>query len=312
MDIPRGIKLRHLEAFLAVAELQAISAAARRQNISQPALSKTIAELEMLLGTSLFDRAGRRTLLSAAGETFREYALNALQNLEAGCQALAGKASGSSLSVGLLPTVAGGFFPLVALNFARQSEDARISVITGPHNYLMEQLRAGRIDLMVGRMPSARDMSGLQFEYLYEEPILLVGRAGHPGEGDDATTAARRFPLILPNAGAIIREPVDDFLTAIGLTRRDPSFETVSLPFARYLLEHSDMVWFISRGVVARELENGELISFPFGDHDMAGAVGLTMRSSPANAHIERLTRLLHRRANESAAPAGPSTTTRL
>ncbi|XHB98470.1 LysR substrate-binding domain-containing protein [Nitratireductor sp. ac15] len=178
------------------------------------------------------------------------HALSALQNLEAGVRSLSGGAAVDLVKVGVLPTVAGGFFPSVALDFAQARPQARIGVITGPNRYLIEMLRGGKIDLMVGRMPSARDMPGLSFEYLYEEPILLVARTGHPALQRPAREALSGFPLILPNPGAIIRETVDRYLAAMGLSDIAPTFETVALPVALLLLERSDMLWFISRGVV--------------------------------------------------------------
>jgi LysR family pca operon transcriptional activator len=57
MAIPNGIRLRHLDAFLAVCEKGTISGAAKARHISQPALSKTIGELEKLLNATLFNRA---------------------------------------------------------------------------------------------------------------------------------------------------------------------------------------------------------------------------------------------------------------
>jgi len=301
MDIPKGIKLRHIAAFLDISGEGTISGAARRQNISQPALSKTIAELETMLAVTLFDRAGRRTILTAHGETFRRYALSAVQSLETGCRALGGGGRTDMVSVGVLPTVAGGFFPAVALDFAETRPEARISIMTGPNSYLLECLRSGVIDLMVGRLPSARDMPGLQFEYLFEEPITLVGRAGHPMLGHSISEVLLKCPLILPNPGAIIRHAVDDYLNAAGISNPRPAFETVSLPFARGLLERSDMLWFISRGVVARELETGELVAFDLQAQQMSGAVGLTTKFSPEkNTHVDFLVTLLHRRATVS------------
>ncbi len=297
------MKLRHLEAFLAVSQNGNISAAARARNVSQPALSKTITELELLLNAKLFDRAGRRAVLTPAGEAFRIHALAAVQSLEAGVRDLSGRPVEGLVKVGVLPTVAGGFFPSVALAFSQARPGARIGVITGPNRYLIDMLRSGGIDLMVGRMPSARDMPGLAFEYLYDEPILLVAREGHPALSLPPREALSTYPLILPNPGAIIRETVDRYLSAMGLSGIVPAFETVALPVALSLLEQSDMLWFISRGVAERELRQGTLSSLPLKTDYMAGAVGLTRKftfgeDSPADL----LARLLHRRAEEVAA----------
>ncbi|MCR9283361.1 HTH-type transcriptional regulator CynR [Labrenzia sp. THAF191b] len=300
MNIPPGLKLRHIEAFLAVARSGTISAAARVRNVSQPALSKTVNELETILGTALFERTGRRAILTPAGEGFRAHALAALQSLEAGVRDLSGKVPVGLVKVGVLPTVAGGFFPTVALDYHRTHRDARVGIITGPNRYLLEMLRSGGIDFMVGRMPSAKNMPGLTFEHLYDEPVLLVARADHPALAMPAPKALTTFPLIAPNPGAIIRQIVDQYLVAQGLSGLVPAFETVALPLALSLVEQSDMLWFISRGVVERELRRGTLAAIELRSDYMAGSVGITRRftfneDSPADL----LARLLHKRAEE-------------
>ncbi|MBN9888305.1 LysR substrate-binding domain-containing protein [Salipiger abyssi] len=303
MNIPNGLKLRHLEAFLTVAQAGTISAAARLRNVSQPALSKTISELEALLGAQLFERTGRRAVLTPAGENFRAHARASLQSLEAGVRDLSGQAAAGLVKVGVLPTVAGGFFPSVALAFSQARPDARIGIVTGPNRYLLDRLRGGKIDLMVGRMPQAADMPGLSFEYLYDEPILLVARAGHPALDLPVEEALLRYPLILPNPGAIIRQNVNQYLAAMGLSDVAPVFETVALPAALTLLEHSEMLWFISRGVVERELARGSLAALDLRSEYMAGAVGLTRKFTfDENSPADLLARLLHRRAKEDAA----------
>lgn len=304
MSIPSGLKLRHLDAFLDVARHGNISAAARARNVSQPALSKTISDLEALVGTALFTRVGRRTALTAAGDTLHTHALAVRRNLEAAVGGVSGQAAGGQVKVGVLPTVAGSFFPSVALEFSQSSTDALVTTITGPNNTLMTMLRAGKIDLMVGRMPMARDMPGLAFEFLYEEPILLVARPGHPAADWTAKRALDAYPLILPNSGAIIRQNVSQYLSAQGLTDKRPQFETVALPVALALLEQSDLLWFISRGVVERELRAGLLTSIPLHSDYMSGAIGLTRKFTfDENSPADRLARLLHRRAQEIVAP---------
>lgn len=298
------MKLRHLEAFLTVAQSGTISAAARARNVSQPALSKTISELETLLGAQLFERTGRRAVLTPAGEAFRRHALSSLQSLEAGVRVLKGGARTDVVKVGVLPTVASGLFPTAALEFSRLRPDARIAVITGPNRYLIERMRSGGLDLVVGRMGPANEMAGLSFEYLYDETVYLVARKDHPGRALPPVEALRRYPVILPNPGSIIRQQVMQYLIATGLTDSlSVRFETVARPVGLQLVEQSDMFWFISRGVVERELSEGRLATLDLGVDYMTGAVGLTRkfdftRDSPADF----LAGLLHRRAKDFSA----------
>ena len=295
MSIPHGLKLRHVRGFLAVAEAGSVSEAARSLHVSQPALSKTIADTEQALEQVLFDRSGRRMTLPAAGALFRRYASDAVKSLEAGTIALNGENRSTNISVGVLPTVAGRLFPSVAKDFVELRPDATVSVTTGPHGFLLDRLRQGAIDLIVGRMPTPDEMVGLNFEFLYNDPIELVARADHPSLETGVARALSANPVILPTRESIIRKIVDGFLNAQGLSAIKPRLETVSLSLSLPLLLSSDMLWFISRGVVGRELTSGNLATFDLGAGYMSGAVGITQkRSENEESNINDLIELLH------------------
>ena len=69
------IKLRHLRAFLAVADTGSVTAAADRIGVSKPALFKAMSEFQTMLNGTLLERSGRRTTLSKISEAFRKHAL---------------------------------------------------------------------------------------------------------------------------------------------------------------------------------------------------------------------------------------------
>ena len=112
------IRLRHLRCFLETAKLGSLSAAANALNVSQPAASKTLRELENILGKRLFDRSHRRLILTAEGHVFQQHAgagmiaLTRAQDLVKGTPA-----AFTRLSVGVLPTAATSLMPRAALNF---------------------------------------------------------------------------------------------------------------------------------------------------------------------------------------------------
>lgn len=299
-----AIKLRHIRAFLDIASEGNLSAAARRQGISQPALSRTLAELEDLLAVSLFRRERRRLVLTGEGAVFRRHASIGLQALEAGAAALRPGGGGDTIRVGILPTAATRLFPRVALRFRAVQPDTILTIETGPHSYLMRLLREGDIDLMIGRMPVAEEMAGLAFEHLYEEEIVLVARAGHPLATEPLPALLKAVPLILPPEGALIRRSVDDYLASLGLPGIRPAFETVALAVGRGILAGSEAVWFISRGVVADEMDRGDLIVLHTGTRFLSGSVGITRRQSgPVVQGLDLLMRLCQ---DGSAQDQGP------
>lgn len=299
-----GIKLRHIRAFLDIASEGGMSAAARAQGITQPALSRTLAELEDMLGQQLYLRQGRRLVLTDGGKLFRRHAALAIEALDAGAAALH-PSTGGALRVGVLPTAATRVFPRVVLRFRALHPEIVLAVETGPHHHLIRLLREGRIDVMIGRMPDVSEMPGLRFEHLYEEDVILIGRAGHPLAKRPLPEALTHSPLILPPSTALIRRTVDDYLASLGLTGVVPAVETVSLAVGRGICLVSDALWFISRGVIAEELERGLLQELPVHARFLSGAVGITRRASAAAPGLATLEEVARAIGNQMPEPGG-------
>jgi LysR family pca operon transcriptional activator len=183
------------------------------------------------------------------------------------------------LAVGVLPTVATRIMPRAALAFAAAVPGGSLGIITGPNWLLLSQLREGALELVVGRLAAPAEMTGLVFEQLYVEPVVAVVRPGHPLIEAPAGGFAR-FPLVLPPPGAVIRPVVEQYFLSLGQEPPEAPVETVSLAVGRGLVQASDAVWFISRGVVGEELERGTLVALDLGGL-VAGPVGLTRRAGP-------------------------------
>jgi len=278
------LRLRHLRCFLETARTGRLGAAAEALHVSQPAASKTLRELEEILGVALFDRSGRRLVLTPAGALFQQHAGNAMLELDR-AQDLARTAPTrvTKLTVGVLPTAATSVFPRAALAFNRAFPNCVLRVSTGPNWLLLSQLREGALDLVVGRMPGPDQMTGLAFRQLYTERVVLVVRPGHPlGEGVDLASGLGSYPLLVPPSGAVIAPAVQSYLLSIGLQNVQPAFESVSLAFGRKVVQDSDTVWFISEGVVAEEVRLGTLRALNPGTELLAGLVGICQRAQAA------------------------------
>jgi LysR family pca operon transcriptional activator len=276
------ISYRHVRCFLEVARLSSVGQAAEVLAISQPAVSKTLRELEERVGVPLFERSGRRLRLNVAGHRFQTHAGQSLAEIERGLRAIS--QAGSALDpvvVGVLPTVATEVMPRAALAFARMVPDGTLRVSTGPNWMLLSQLREARLDLVVGRLAAPDVMAGLVFEQLFTEKVAAIVRPGHPLAADPSV-AVTDFPLIAPPPGAIIRPLVEQFFLSLGHEMPRPRVETVSLALGRGLVQRSDAVWFISKGVVAAELAQGTLAAPDLAGLPSAGPVGITLRAGAA------------------------------
>ena len=176
------IRLRHLACFVAVAQERTLARAAARLHLSQPAVSKTIAELEELAGRRLVERGRAGTQLTPAGEEFLRYAADVTQALESAAAALTGAAAPvtPTLRVAALPTVAGGLLAQALARLRERRPHAGVSVWLGGNPELLAALKAGEIDVAVGRMAEPAMMQGIAFELLYAESLAVVTRPEHP------------------------------------------------------------------------------------------------------------------------------------
>jgi LysR family pca operon transcriptional activator len=165
--------------------------------------------------------------------------------------------------------------------FLAEHTGSRVKIVTGENAVLLEQLRVGDLDLVVGRLSGADKMAGFSFEHLYSEPVVFAVRPGHPllGSKTSLFAALGNYVIIMPTKGSIIRPIVENFLVANGVASLPHQIETVSDSFGRAFVRSSDAVWIISRGVVASDVGEGFLAMLPIEASETKGPVGLTMRA---------------------------------
>ncbi|AIR91040.1 pca operon transcription factor PcaQ [Pseudomonas cremoricolorata] len=291
MSIDNRIKFRHLQCFLEVARLGSLARAANRLAVSPPAVSKTLKELEDVLGTQLFARSKGGAELTAAGRDFQRYAGPCVQALREGVERLHdAEARTSSVRLGVLSTAEGGFLPEVVRRLHERHAALILSVVTGPSSYLLSQLRLGELDLVVGRMADSPDIQGLTFEHLYNEPLTLVVRAAHPllDEPFDPSALAR-YPLVLPIAGTTIRKRIDSLFIEQGLHLPQRRLETLSLSLGRRYVDDSDALWVAPIDAVRMALASGELVELAPQLREAGGSVGICSNTTlPLSLSAER------------------------
>src|SRR3982751_4791972 len=176
------LKTRQLMLLTAICDEGNIHRAAEILNMSQPAASKLLKDLEDMLGVSLFERQPRGMRPNWYGETMIRHARIALSSLrEAGQEIDALKAGLSGyVSLGAITGPALSLIPQAIMIVARENPKLRVELHVESSNVLIEQLAQGKIDIMIGRLFERQDKTGLRYERLAEEPVAAVGRPGHP------------------------------------------------------------------------------------------------------------------------------------
>ncbi|KAA9383684.1 pca operon transcription factor PcaQ [Neorhizobium galegae] len=277
------VKFRHLHTFVEVARQKSVVKAAEILHVSQPAVTKTIRELEEALGVAMFERDGRGIRITRYGEVFLRHAGAALTALRHGMDSVSQELFDSAppVRIGALPTVSTRVMPRAMTLFLAEKTGSRIKIVTGDNAVLMEQLRVGDLDLVVGRLALPEKMTGLSFEHLYSEQVVFTVRTGHPllDTKRSIFEGFADYPVLMPTRESIIRPSVEQFLIANGVASLPTQVETVSDAFGRAFVRSSDAIWIISTGVVAADIEDGVLATLPIDTSETRGPVGLTIRA---------------------------------
>jgi LysR family pca operon transcriptional activator len=258
------IRLRHLQCFLAVAQGGNLRRAAQALAITQPAVTKTLHELEDMLGTPLFVRGRKGALLTPEAELFLPHARASMAALGHAVDSVLKAPAEAPLRIGMLPTLGPSFMPAVLQRFAAQRPQALVRLHTGRNKQLIELLRQRELDVVVGRLSDPDAMLGVTFEHLYAEPLVVVIRSGHPlGAAGPDLAGLGAWPLVLPLAGTMIRQLADSFLERHGVQPQAGVIETLDTSLARALLLSGDAVWFTPLGAARPELEAGRCARLP-------------------------------------------------
>lgn len=280
-EIP--VKFRHLRTLMEVARQLSVGKAAEVLHVSQPAVTKTLRELEGMVGATLVERDGRGIRLTRFGEVFLQHAGASLAAVQRGIDSVARERanSGPPIRIGALPTVSARVMPATIERFLALKTGHPVKIFTGENMVLLEQLRLGQLDLVVGRLAAPELMAGLSFKHLYTEQVVFAVRHSHPllvGRHFDFARI-RDYTVLMPTRGSVIRPHVESFLVGHGIADFPSEIETVSDSFGRAMVRQSDAIWIISEGVVAPDIAAGTLAMLPVDTSETRGAVGLTMRA---------------------------------
>ncbi|HDU3681697.1 TPA: LysR family transcriptional regulator [Klebsiella aerogenes] len=275
------IRLRHLHTFVAVAQQGTLGRAAETLNLSQPALSKTLNELEQLTGTRLFERGRLGAQLTLVGEQFLTHAVKVLDALNTAGQALNRKEGMNSdvVRIGALPTAALGILPTVIGQFHKQQKDITLQVATMNNTMLLAGLKSGDVDIGIGRMSDPELMSGLNYELLFLESLKLVVRPGHPLLQETVTLSrVMEWPVVVSPKGTIPRQNAETLLQSQGCKIPPGCIETLSASLSRQLTVDYDYVWFVPSGAVKDDLRRGLLTSLPIATEGAGEPIGILTR----------------------------------
>ena len=176
------MRLSQLHAFVAVVESGSLRAAARAIGVSQPAITKSIRQLEEELHVPLLQRNARGASMTPAGKAFLARAKviqTELRRAEDDLQSFRGGAAGA-VAFGIAPQTCMALVPDAVQQFRRRFPTARMRIVEGVPSGLLPQLRDGTLDFIVGMGSTHAGGAGVRFKPLFRPSLVVAARKGHP------------------------------------------------------------------------------------------------------------------------------------
>lgn len=255
------LNLHHLRLFRAVATEQSLTAAARRLNLSQSALSTQIRILEQSLGHDLFERRGRGLVLTEAGRIALDHAdaiFRAAEDLSATLRE-AGQGR-RALRVGALATLSRN----LQMKFLRPligRPDVEVVLRSGGQAELLRGLDAMALDVVLTNLAPPRDAASPWLVHrLDEQPVSLIGTPARIGAGRRAlATLLEEEPVILPTPETALRAGFDALVSRLGIVVSIAA-EADDMAMLRLLAREDAGLAVIPPIVVQDELATGALL----------------------------------------------------
>ncbi|WP_319517391.1 hydrogen peroxide-inducible genes activator [uncultured Martelella sp.] len=277
------VTLKQLRYFEALARERHFGHAAETVNVSQPALSAQIMEMEADLGVRLVERGRRQVLLTPEGKRVLGHAgtvLAAMAALERAAKPSVTPLSGP-LAIGLIPTVAPYLIPGLVPYLNTHFPDAEVSLREAVTDRLLDDLEAGTLDVVIAALPLERD--GLSTVKLFEDRFFMAVARNDTTVLASPLTQASIAPerLLLLEEGHCLRDQ------ALALCTRTPRRAIVnvgatSMTTLLQMVANDMGMTLIPEMAIAAETARTALSILPFADPMPARSIGLAWRRSDA------------------------------
>ena len=256
------MKLQGIEHFIEMAEAGSIRGAARRLGMSQPALTRSLQQLEKDLGVQLMNRGVRGASLTPAGATFLARAKVA--HAELGKAAEEARRSIDEVSglmtFGLSPVAGSLLLPELVIHLQQQRPRMRIRILEMAPSALLPMVREGSAELAVTQRTRANLDAGLKYSPLFEIQLRVVARRGHLLTGTRELSELAGSSWIASTAPGISDDIITQSFLALGLPAPIPAVHCSSFAFALEMVAQSDMLLLVPSPLLRASISTGNFI----------------------------------------------------
>lgn len=287
------LKTRQLLLLVALDEEGNIHRAAEVLNMTQPAASRLLKDLEDVLAVPLFERLPRGMRATPYGEAMIRHARTALASLNQAHDEVQALKSGryGQVVVGAITTPGIMLLPQAISRVKQAQPSLRVSLQVETSDVLMERLAQARIDIVVARLFAQHDKTALRFEALAEEPVVAIVRPGHPLVGVHSLTLRDLSGCgwIVPPEGSVLRHRFDLMFREEGLEAPTNLIESAALLFVTKMIGLGDMIGLVAGDVGRYYAGHGVVAVLPIDLPCQMDAFGIITRTDRSLSPAARL-----------------------
>ncbi|TAT85034.1 LysR family transcriptional regulator [Rhizobium ruizarguesonis] len=241
-----GLKLNHLRMIVAIEDSGQISAAAEVLNISQPAASRMLSEMESITKTSLYERVARGVVLTTFGAALARRARKILLELREASREIGELKSGKGGSVFIGAVTAPAMSLIVpAINKVRKAYPGiEINIQVETSNVLARELLAARHDFIIGRIPDDLNPRLFEVTEIGIERACLIVRSRHPlmKQKTSSLSDVRDYDWVFQPPGTLLRRTIEDVFLSHGVALPENIVNTSSLLLTCAIICETDAI----------------------------------------------------------------------
>ena len=277
------LTVSHLRLVVAIAEENSLVGAAKRLNMTQPTVTKSLQVAEHQLDVRLFERTSSGMVPTIFGAALVEQARLVLTQLGHAAQEIQDlrDGTGGRIAIGTLLAASAALLPRAIARMRKERPRLVATILEGTNDVLLPALRSGELDLVLGRLSDSRQGPDLREEVLFRDIACIVGRPGHPLSSRAQLRMAdvTEWNWILPPRETTLRRQVEKAFYDEGLEPPTPAVESVSLIMNQSLLLDTDYLSVWPWQVATLEEAAGQVAILPLPLTTTIGPVGITTRS---------------------------------
>lgn len=258
------MELRQLKHFQEIVRCSSFGQAALKLNITQPALSKSIRNLERSLDVSLLERHPSGVVPTEYGRVFLDYAAMVVSELDRAVEQIAQlKGQGRGVvRVGAGATMLQYLMPQAVRSFMAGPDATSVTFAQGLRSDLLAMLRRGEIDVIVGSVNPDQIDDDLRQELVLEDRLTIVADRNHPvvTSGQASLEALAKHSWVLPDASESEGDRLTRAFRSAGLPPPHCAVRTGSSIFMASLLRDSAYLSYLPRALIASDADYAHLV----------------------------------------------------